>query len=217
MYKTSSQIADEVLQKLAAEKASIITKGVNTARNFFKGKKPGYVTPKQLEESMRGRFEQMKSMGWKGGSFKGADDGQLDQGYYEDTPSQKRHWPIALGGAAAGALGAHYLLPNQMTQSYRDTASGLGDAAKASRTAYEPYFDKGMERYKGKIPRELVKAHNVRMQDVSARGRPVSKLMPAHVAQKYFKSRAFAEAMPRTLLGAGLGLGAGILGSSMLQ
>ena len=145
MYKTSSQIADEVLQKLAAEKPSTIVKGVNAARNFFKGKKPGYVTPKQLEESMQGRFEQMKSMGWKGGSFKGADDGQLDQGYYEDTPSQKRHWPIALGGAAAGALGAHYLLPNQMTQSYRDTASGLGERAQASLKAHEPHYDPKLE------------------------------------------------------------------------
>lgn len=141
--------------------------------------------------------------------------GQLAEEYYQDTPREKRHWPYAALGAAAGGLGTHYLLPNEMAKGYRETAKGLGERATASQQAFEPYYQKGMERYKGKVPRELVKQHNVRVKDVSAGGKPISKLMPAHEAQKYFKSRAFAESMPRNLLGAGLGLGAGLLASSM--
>jgi hypothetical protein len=139
----------------------------------------------------------------------------MDPSLYEDTPAKKRHWPMAMGGALAGGAAAHYLAPNQMTKDYRETAKGLEEPAQASRAAFEPYYDKGMGKYRGKIPRELVQQHNVQVKDVNAKGRPTSKLLPAHEAQKYFKSRAWQEAMPRTLLGAGLGLGGGLLASSL--
>ena len=141
----------------------------------------------------------------------------LDESYYEDTPAKKRHWPYAAAGALAGGAAAHYLAPSQMVKDYRETASGLEGQARASEKAFEPYYQKGLEKHTGKIPRELVQQHNLRINDVGAKGQSVSKLAPAHAAQKYFKGRAWQEAMPRTLLGAGLGLGAGILGSSMLQ
>lgn len=139
----------------------------------------------------------------------------MDPSYYEDEPAKKRHWPWALGGAAVGGLGAHYALPSQMVKDYRATASGLGDAASASRAAYDA------------IPKNTItgkpmgwegaasEPHMRRVLDVGAAGENVNKLMPAHEAQKYFKGRAFAEAMPRSVLGAGLGLGAGLLASSL--
>lgn len=141
----------------------------------------------------------------------------MDPSLYEDTPAKKRHWPWAMGGALAGGAAAHYLAPSQMVKDYRETASGLEGQARASEKAFEPYYQKGLEKHTGKIPRELVQQHNQRINDVSSAGKPVSKLAPAHQAQKYFKTRAWQEAMPRNLLGAGLGLGAGLLGSSMLS
>jgi hypothetical protein len=172
MYKTASQIGDEVLRKLAEGE-------------------------------------------------------QLDPQYYEDTPSKKRHWPLAMAGAALGGGAAHYLAPSKMTKDYRATAAGLGDAANASQEALKAHYDPKAQSFHsnnypepGKftnVPKETWDAHKRLVKDVNAGGHKVRFEAPAHVAQKYLKSRAWAEAMPRTLLGAGLGLGAGILGSSMLQ
>ena len=141
-----------------------------------------------------------------------ADESQMDPSLYEDTPSKKRHWPLGAAGLLAGGAAAHYGLPSQMTRDYRDAAKGLEEKAVASREAHKPFYDPKAERYTQTLP-----DHSVMVNDVTAKGSKVRFGAPAHAAQQYFKNRAWAEAMPRTLLGAGLGLGAGILGSSMLQ
>lgn len=240
MQKTASQISTEILLKISASgQESAISKAMGWLSKPKGSKRPAFVTPEELrasfEKSQRAiepgrkipprsepksseRMDLKKIPVWphKAASLmKFSQGGQLDESYYEDTPSKKRHWPWAMGGAALGALGTHYLLPNEMTQSYRDTAKGLEDKARLSEKAFAPHYDSAMERYTGKIPRGLVQQHNINVKDVSAKGLPVSKLMPAHEAQKYFKGRAFAESMPRTLLGAGGGLALGLLGSSM--
>lgn len=137
---------------------------------------------------------------------------QMDPSYYEEPAPKKRRWPAAVIGAGVGGLGAHYLLPNQMVKDYRAAASSIADKAKASEIAHKPHYDALTDTYKKEIP-----GHNVTVKDISAEGRPLVKKMPAHMAQKYLKSRAWAESMPRTLLGAGLGLGAGILAANALD
>jgi hypothetical protein len=99
-----------------------------------------------------------------------------------------------------------------MVKDYRSAAGSIEDKAKASLEAHKPHYDALTDTYKKEIP-----GHGVTVRDVTAEGRPFMKKMPAHLAQKYLKSRAFAEAMPRTLLGAGLGLGAGILASNAMD
>jgi len=139
-----------------------------------------------------------------------AEGEQLDEQYYEDTPSKKRHWPLGMAGLLAGGAAAHYLAPSQMTKDYRATAKGLEGPAQASLEAHKPFYDPKADKYT-----QTLQEHMVPVKDVSAAGRSVRFNAPAHAAQKYFKNRAWQEAMPRNVLGAGLGLGAGLLASSL--
>ena len=146
----------------------------------------------------------------------------LDESYYEDTPAKKRHWPYAAAGALAGGAAAHYLAPSQMVKDYRETAKGLEGASQASQEAFKPHYDPKAQTTEGpgkftNVPKETWDTHKRLVKDVNVQGRRVGFEAPAHAAQKYFKTRAWQEAMPRNLLGAGLGLGAGLLGSSMLS
>lgn len=245
MQKSAYELGYEAaLMKLSAGAAEeAIAKVMGFLPKAFKSKKPQYVTREQLEESAKRINEQLKMVGpskteapkvyqksnkpkspksiWAD-FHKQAQNAQLDPRYYEDEPAKKRIWPWALGGAALGGLGAYHFLPNEMTTSYRDIAKGLEDKARASEQALSKYYDPSMERYTpktktlhGAIPRSEVAPHLIRVKDINAKGAPVDKLLAAHQAQKYFKNRAYAEAMPRSLLGAGAGLALGILGGSM--
>ncbi len=135
---------------------------------------------------------------------------------YEDTPARKRHWPWAAGGALAGGLAGHYLLPSDITKGYRETAKGLEGAAQAAQEAYKPHYDPNAIKFQG-VPEEIAKQHGVMVRDINAAGNKVRFQAPANVARDYMKSRAWAESMPRTLGGAALGLGGGLLLSSMLS
>lgn len=234
--KTASQIGDEVLSDL--EKSAF--------KLPFKGKpKPQYVTSKELEESGKRIQSQLKPAQPKTESptkaegsmkmesiwkpfrkaasqiadevlFKLAQGEQMDSSMYEDTPARKRHWPWGAGGALAGGLAGHYLLPSDITKGYRETAKGLEGASQAAQEAYKPYYSAENIKFQG-VPEEIAKQHGVMVKDVGAAGKPVRFQAPANVARDYMKSRAWAESMPRTLGGAALGLGGGLLLSSMLS
>jgi hypothetical protein len=208
MYKTAAQIADEVLKKLSFQGrlgfednrgAALTTPAGPTGPSAPKPPSPT-ATPTPKVGSIADAI--LKKL---------AEGEQLDEQYYEDTPSRKRHWPMGMAGLLAGGAAAHYLAPSQMTKDYRATAKGLEGLAQASLEAHKPSYDPKLDKFTGVLPEE----HMTHIKDVSAAGRPVRFNAPAHAAQKYFKNRAWQEAMPRNVLGAGLGLGAGLLASSL--
>ena len=226
MPKTSSQIADEVLFKLSkfpfrpAAQKYVTQAEMSMARekNLSQLKPASKTAPSSMPTERKNLSEipvwphkktasQLSTEILK----KLAEGEQLDEQYYEDTPARKRHWPMGAAGLLAGGAAAHYLAPSQMTKDYRETAKSLGEPAKASLEAHKPSYDPKLDKFTGVLPEE----HMTHIKDVSAAGRPVRFNAPAHAAQKYFKSRAWQEAMPRTLLGAGLGLGGGLLASSL--
>lgn len=141
---------------------------------------------------------------------------QMDPSMYEDTPARKRHWPWGAGGALVGGLAGHYGLSSETTKGYRETAKGLEGAAQAAQEAYKPHYDPQAIKFQG-VPEELAAQHGVQVRDIGAGGQKVRFNAPANVARDYMKSRAWAESMPRTLGGAALGLGGGLLLSSMMD
>lgn len=179
----------------------------------------------QLAEKLQGRLDALGPAGLKLSSASTADWvlAKLAQGYeqmdprmYEDTPARKRHWPLGAAGALAGGLAGHYLLPSDITKSYRETAKGLEGPAAAAQEAYKPFYSKEDIKFKN-VPEEIRALHEVPVRDVSAAGNKVRFSAPAFAAKDYMKSRAWAESMPRTLGGAALGLGGGLLLSSMMS
>ena len=235
MPKVGASIADEILVKLSVsggKALKVFQETMDRAASTMSGKSPEK-TPMRMfapvykelmkraprTERLAIREAREKLQGKKTASQISTEvllklsqgEEQLDEQYYEDTPSKKRHWPYAMGGALAGGAAAHYLAPSAMTKSYRETAKGLQEPAQASLEAHKPSYDPKLDKFTGTLPEE----HMTHVRDVSAAGRPVRFNAPAHAAQKYFKSRAWAESMPRTLGGAGLGLGAGLLASSL--
>ena len=214
MRKTASQIADEVLKKFSFQgRMGFEASAVGGApRPAAPAAAPVPAAPKPPMPAAPAMPKTGASQIADAVLRKLAEgEEQLDEQYYEDTPAKKRHWPYAAAGALAGGAAAHYLAPSAMTKSYRETAKGLQEPAQASLEAHKPSYDPKLDKFTGTLPEE----HMTHVRDVSAAGRPVRFNAPAHAAQKYFKSRAWAESMPRTLGGAGLGLGAGLLASSL--
>lgn len=246
MQKTAAQISDEILFKLSASgKETAISKAMGWLSKGKGAKRPAYVTKEELARSAEEGQKKLRMMGeapkkrefsppsnkplnipvWPHKAASIADEvlaklaqdyEQMDPSMYEDTPARKRHWPWGAGGALAGGLAGHYLLPSDITKGYRETAKGLEGAAQAAQEAYKPHYDPNAIKFQGMSP-ELTKQHEIMVKDVNAAGNKVRFKAPAFAARDYMKSRAWAESMPRTLGGAALGLGGGLLLSSMLS
>lgn len=243
---TPSDISDEILFKLSASgKETAISKAMGWLSKGKGAKRPAYVTSEELARSAEEGQKKLRMLGdapkkmehprtsskplkiqvWPHKAASIADEvlAKLAQGYeqmdpsmYEDTPARKRHWPWAAGGALAGGLAGHYLLPSELTKSYRETAKGLEGPAAAAQEAYKPFYSKEDIKFQG-VPEEIAKQHGVQVRDIGAGGQKVRFNAPAFAAKDYMKSRAWAESMPRTLGGAALGLGGGLLLSSMMS
>ena len=189
-HKAASQIGDDVLAELQKEALA------STMQELSEGQASMLIAERVLAKLAQGE--------------------QMDPSMYEDTPARKRHWPWGAGGALAGGLAGHYLMPSDITKGYRETAKGLEGASQAAQEAYKPYYDPKAIKFQG-VPEEIAAQHGVQVRDIGAGGQKVRFNAPANVARDYMKSRAWAESMPRTLGGAALGLGGGLLLSSMMS